>query len=147
MKLTTKGRYAVIAMIDIASQEDGCPVSLVDISLRHNISRPYLEQLFSRLKKKRLVHSVRGPGGGYCLVRPASEVNLLTIVRAVDESLSAMGCQNAGLSLGSSCTGKSDLCVTHDLWQELTNKICGWLSDISLEEACHRALQSSCQKK
>lgn len=126
MKLTTKGRYAVTAMLDLALHGSEGPVSLADISARQEISLSYLEQLFSRLRRQKLVVSVRGPGGGYRLSRPADDVYIAEVVDAVSESLDTTRCGNKG-----DCQN-GEKCLTHHLWSDLTDQIHQFLSDISL---------------
>ena len=126
MKLTSKGRYAVTAMLDLALHENQGPVTLAAISRRQNISLSYLEQLFTRLRKQGLVSSTRGPGGGYSLGRAAHEIPVAAVVTAVDESVDATRCGG----LGDCQDGKR--CLTHDLWTELSDQIYGFLSEISL---------------
>jgi len=129
MKLTTKGRYAVTAVLDLAFHEQGGPVSLADISLRQGISLSYLEQLFSRLRRNNVVASTRGPGGGYSLARPDSEISMAEIILAVDESYDATSCGGEG-----TCSGDSYQCLTHDLWTELSEEIHEFLNGIMLSE-------------
>ncbi|MEA1082264.1 Fe-S cluster assembly transcriptional regulator IscR [Marinobacter qingdaonensis] len=126
MKLTTKGRYAVTAMLDLALHGDQGPVSLADISARQQISLSYLEQLFSRLRRQQLVISVRGPGGGYRLSRDADEVYVAEVVDAVSESLDTTRCGNKG-----DCQ-HGEKCLTHHLWSDLSDQIHQFLSEISL---------------
>ncbi|HET8802640.1 MAG TPA: Fe-S cluster assembly transcriptional regulator IscR [Marinobacter sp.] len=126
MKLTTKGRYAVTAMLDLALHGDQGPVSLADISARQEISLSYLEQLFSRLRRQKLVVSIRGPGGGYRLSRGASEVFIAEVVDAVNESLDTTRCGNKG-----DCQN-GEKCLTHHLWSDLSDQIHQFLSEISL---------------
>ena len=141
MKLSTKGRYAVMAMVDLAKYETNKPVSLADIAGRQEISLSYLEQLFGRLRKGGLVKSVRGPGGGYMLSRIPAHVRISDIILAVDEPIEATRCKS-GSSLG--CTGTKSRCLTHDLWSELGNQIYMFLSSISLADVCEsRVLGSS----
>lgn len=126
MRLTTKGRFAVTAMLDIALREAAGPVTLAGISERHKISLSYLEQLFGKLRRRKLVTSVRGPGGGYCLTKPASEISVAQIILAVDEPLDA-----------TQCGGKENCiedtpCMTHDLWVSLNKTIFQYLSSIDL---------------
>ena len=128
MKLTTKGRYAVTAMLDIAYYDKGKPISLAEISSRQNISLSYLEQLFSRLKKKRLVESIKGPGGGYKLSKDASDIVISDVIQAVNDNLEA-----------TSCNGKANChnnrqCISHNLWEELGMEIKNFLSDVTLQE-------------
>jgi Rrf2 family iron-sulfur cluster assembly transcriptional regulator len=126
MRLTTKGRYAVTAMLDLALHRDEGPVTLADISRRQGISLSYLEQLFSRLRRQGLVESTRGPGGGYRLGRPADGIVVADIITAVDESVDATRC--GGLE---NCQGEQR-CLTHELWCELSDQIHQFLSGISL---------------
>lgn len=128
MKLTSKGRYAVTAMLDVALNSQQTPVPLADISERQGISLSYLEQLFSKLRKAGLVTSVRGPGGGYLLGAEAVDISIGMVIAAVDESVDATKCQ-----------GKGDCqhgirCLTHTLWNDLSSRIGGFLDGISLGE-------------
>ena len=126
MKLTTKGRYAVTAMLDLALHGDQGPVSLADISARQEISLSYLEQFFSRLRRQKLVVSIRGPGGGYRLSRPAAELYIAEVVDAVSESLDTTRCGNKG-----DCQN-GEKCLTHHLLSDLSDQIHQFLSEISL---------------
>lgn len=126
MKLTTKGRYAVTAMLDVALKPDSVPVTLADISERQGISLSYLEQLFSKLRKAGLVRSVRGPGGGYLLGRSADEINIAEVILAVNEVIDATRCK------GKANCDEGDACLTHNLWQQLSDQIETFLSEISL---------------
>jgi Rrf2 family iron-sulfur cluster assembly transcriptional regulator len=136
MRLSTKGRYAVMAMADLAAHEAGArPVSLADIAERQEISLSYLEQLFAKLRRGGLVNSVRGPGGGYRLSRPAGEIRVADIIVAVDEPISATRCR-AGSPKG--CTGSGQRCVTHDLWEELGRQIQVFLSSVSLGDVVEK---------
>ncbi|RCV87165.1 Fe-S cluster assembly transcriptional regulator IscR [Billgrantia montanilacus] len=126
MRLTTKGRYAVTAMLDLALNSDKGPTSLADISRRQEISLPYLEQLFARLRRAALVKSVRGPGGGYLLALPAEEISVSKVIDAVDESVDATRCQ------GLSDCQQGDTCLTHHLWCDLSEQIRGFLDGITL---------------
>lgn len=126
MRLTTKGRYAVTAMLDLALRADRGPVSLAEISGRQGISLSYLEQLFSRLRGNDLVSSVRGPGGGYRLSRDASQISVAQIIDAVNESVDATSCGGDG-----DCQ-QGEKCLTHDLWCLLSDKIHDYLGSISL---------------
>lgn len=128
MKLTSKGRYAVTAMLDVALHARKDPVSLSDISARQAISLSYLEQLFSRLRKERLVSSVRGPGGGYRLGREAGAISIGQVIRAVDETVDATKCQGAA-----DCQG-GERCLTHSLWHDLSERITVFLDSITLGE-------------
>jgi|TARA_B110000967_G_C18819949_1_gene528153 Rrf2 family iron-sulfur cluster assembly transcriptional regulator len=131
MKLTTKGRYAVMAMADLASFADEKPISLSEISLRQNISLSYLEQLFSKLKTKNLVKSVRGSNGGYILVKPASEIKISNIIFAVDETIKTLNC-NKEVKRG--CTHKNTKCITHNLWDDLEKHINSFFEKVKLED-------------
>ncbi|MBC6905715.1 Fe-S cluster assembly transcriptional regulator IscR [Saccharophagus sp. K07] len=126
MRLTTKGRYAVTAMLDLALHSSDGPVSLADISRRQEISLSYLEQLFAKLRQNDLVCSVRGPGGGYKLKRPLEEVFVAQIIDAVNESVDATNCGGAG-----NCQ-HGEVCLTHYLWSDLSEQIHQFLSSISL---------------
>ena len=129
MRLTTKGRYAVMAMVDLAKHSQGQPVALADIADRQGISLSYLEQLFAKLRRNELVNSVRGPGGGYLLARPAEATPISDIILAVDEPLRATRCA-PGSERG--CTGSATRCLTHDLWDELSEQIHLFLSSVTL---------------
>ena len=132
MKLTTKGRYAVTAMLDLALHFGDGPITLADIAQRQGISLSYLEQLFSRLRKKSLVASVRGPGGGYSLGREASSIYVGEVIIAVDENLDTTRCHGAH-----NCQN-NHRCLTHDLWTDLSNQIYNYLNRISLQELMDR---------
>ena len=131
MKLSTKGRYAVMAMADLARQCEGGPVALADIALRQEISLSYLEQLFGKLRKGAQVKSVRGPGGGYLLARDADQMKISDIIKAVDEPIQTMRC-TPGSPAG--CRTDDARCLTHDLWNELGNQIQLYLSSVSLAD-------------
>ena len=133
MRLSTKGRYAVMAMVDLASRSLGRPVALADIAQHLEISLSYLEQLFAKLRKGGLVRSVRGPGGGYLLSHPAEATRVSDIILAVDEPIRATRCM-PGSPMG--CTGDNGRCMTHDLWEELGNHIHLFLSSVSLADVC-----------
>ena len=135
MKLTTKGRYAVMAMADLAMFKDKGPISLTDISLRQNISLAYLEQLFIHLKDNRLVKSVRGVKGGYALERPASEIKLSNIFHAVNEEVKTLNCKKESKK---GCNNKSVKCITHNLWDKLDTHINGFFENVKLEELVKR---------
>lgn len=128
MRLTTKGRYAVTAMLDLAIHGQSKPVSLNDISGRQGISLSYLEQLFAKLRRADLVSSVRGPGGGYRLAHDGKEISIAQVVDAVNESMDATRCQGKG-----DCQ-EGDQCLTHYLWEDLSAKIHDFLSDISIAD-------------
>ena len=120
MKLTTKGRYAVMAMADLALYQNGKPVSLNDISLRQNISLSYLEQLFSKLKNGKLVKSIRGPSGGYILDKSPKDIKLSNIIFAVDEQVKTLNCKKDSKK---GCNVKSTKFITHNLWDDLESHI------------------------
>ncbi len=135
MKLTTKGRYAVSALADIAATGGEAPVALSDIALRQGISLSYLEQLFGKLRRAGLVESVRGVAGGYALTAPASQMRVADIVAAVDEEIRTTACA-AGSTVG--CKGTSARCLTHDLWDELGRQIEVFLNAVTLEDIIER---------
>ncbi|MES2605147.1 MAG: Fe-S cluster assembly transcriptional regulator IscR [Pseudomonadota bacterium] len=128
MRLTTKGRYAVTAMLDLSIHSSQGPVNLTEISQRQAISLSYLEQLFAKLRQRQLVSSVRGPGGGYRLARPEKEIHVAEIIDAVSESLDTTRCQGKG-----DCQ-QGETCLTHHLWQDLSDQIHNFLSNISLAD-------------
>ncbi|HEY4697326.1 MAG: Fe-S cluster assembly transcriptional regulator IscR [Betaproteobacteria bacterium RBG_16_56_24] len=129
MRLTTKGRFAVTAMVDMAMRGGRGPVTLATISERQHISLSYLEQLFGKLRRNNLVDSVRGPGGGYNLARPGNKISVADIVVAVDEPLDATKCGGKG-----NCHGENQQCITHDLWMGLNEKIFDYLKGITLQQ-------------
>lgn len=136
MRLSTKGRYAVMAMADLAGHEGANrPVSLAEIAKRQEISLSYLEQLFAKLRRGGLVTSVRGPGGGYRLSRTSAEVRIADIIMAVDEPITATRCR-PGSPKG--CTGTTSRCLTHDLWEELGRQIHVFLSSVSLADVVEK---------
>ncbi len=146
MKLSTKGRYAVMAMSDIAMQSGGKPVSLASIAERQQISQEYLEQLFGKLRKSGLVTSVRGPGGGYLLANEPDEIIVSSIVLAADEPLTVTRCQDGDAITG--CIG-GEKCVTHELWAALGRQIYGFLSSVSLGDVIGKrnlALEASIRR-
>lgn len=132
MKLTTKGRYAVTAMLDLALHESKGPISLADISKRQEISLSYLEQLFAKLRRAKLVGSVRGPGGGYHLGKVAGAISIAQVVDAVNESIDVTRCEGKG-----NCQ-KGDVCLTHHLWFDLSDQIHSFLNNISLGDLVAR---------
>jgi Rrf2 family iron-sulfur cluster assembly transcriptional regulator len=141
MKLSTKGRYAVMAMVDLATHSKGKPTTLADVADRQEISLSYLEQLFGHLRRGQLVTSVRGPGGGYLLAREPAEIRVADVIMAVDEPIKATRC-TPGSPAG--CHGGQQRCLTHDLWEELGNQIYLFLNSVSLEDvATRRVLGSS----
>ena len=128
MKLTSKGRYAVTALLDVAINSQAGPVPLADISERQDISLSYLEQLFAKLRKKNLVNSVRGPGGGYLLGKDAEKIAIGEVICAVNESIDATRCNG-----NADCQG-GERCLTHNLWQDLSDRIASFLNEITLGE-------------
>ncbi|MFA7096214.1 MAG: Fe-S cluster assembly transcription factor [Gammaproteobacteria bacterium] len=132
MRLSTKGRYAVTAMMDLAIHERYGPVTLADISQIQGISLSYLEQLFAHLRRRNLVEGTRGPGGGYRLARPASEITIAEIVTAVDERVDTTRCA------GQENCQEGERCLTHDLWAELSDQIYDFLNGITLAEFVER---------
>ena len=131
MKLNTKGRYAVMAMADIALNESIGPISLKEISIRQNISLPYLEQIFIKLKNKKLVRSSRGASGGYILGKPATDIKLSSIIFAVDEEVRMLNCKKTSKK---GCTNKTTKCITHNLWDQLDQHINGFFENIKLQD-------------
>ena len=132
MRLTTKGRYAVTAMLDLAIHHEEGPVTLADIAQRQGISLSYLEQLFSLLRKRGLVSSTRGPGGGYQLGKSARMIAVSDVISAVDESVDATRCGGK-----ENCQGE-ERCLTHDLWEDLSKRIHEFLDDIDLAQLVER---------
>ena len=131
MKLTSKGRYAVMALVDLARFDSINPVSLRDISLRQGISLDYLEQIFSKLKKNNIVKSIRGTQGGYVLNKNPNDIKLTNIFHAVDEKVKTVQCKKESKK---GCNGKSTKCLTHNLWDELENHINDFFEKKSLED-------------
>ena len=131
MRLTNKGRYAVMAMADLASNAKDWPISLTEISLRQNISLAYLEQIFSKLKSNKLVKSSRGAAGGYILDKPASEIKLSNIIYAVDEEVKTLNCKKNSKR---GCNNKSTKCITHNLWDQLDQHINGFFEKVKLQD-------------
>jgi Rrf2 family iron-sulfur cluster assembly transcriptional regulator len=132
MRLTTKGRYAVTSMLDLALHQDGGPISLSRISARQDISLSYLEQLFAQLRRQGLVQSVRGPGGGYHLGKDAELINIAAVIEAVNETTDATRCRGAG-----DCQ-KGETCLTHHLWTDLSDQIHNFLGTITLADLVER---------
>lgn len=143
MRLSTKGRYAVMAMVDLADEgRDAKPIALADIASRQDISLSYLEQLFSKLRRSGLVDSVRGPGGGYKLSDSSERIRISDIIFAVDEPIAATRCRGASAK---GCTGTNSRCVTHDLWEELGRQIHLFLHSITLQDVIDKkVLGRSC---
>ena len=135
MRLSAKGRYAVMAMVDLARQSTGAPVCLGDIAERQEISLPFLEQLFAKLRRSGLVKSVRGPGGGYLLAYHRDDTRIADIILAVDEPIHAVRCTPGSAS---GCRIDRSRCLTHDLWEELSNQIHLYLCSVSLGDVCER---------
>ena len=135
MKLTSKGRYAVMAMADLAKHNAKTPISLAEISLRQGISLSFLEQLFLRLKKNNLVLSSRGPNGGYILSKSPGEIKLSSIINAVDEKIKTVKCKKESKK---GCNGKSVKCITHDLWDDLENHINNFFEKNTLKDIVYR---------
>jgi len=131
MKLTTRGRYAVMAMADLASNANIGAISLTEISLRQNISLAYLEQIFIKLKNKKLVRSIRGATGGYILEKSASEIKLSHIISAVDEEVKMLNCKKSSKK---GCNNKSTKCITHNLWDELDQHINSFFEKVKLQD-------------
>ena len=131
MKLTNKGRYAVMAMADLACNAQDRPISLTEISLRQNISLAYLEQIFLKLKNNKLVRSSRGANGGYVLEKPASEIKLSNIIYAVDEEVKTLNCKKNSKK---GCNNKSTKCITHNLWDQLDQHIIGFFEKVKLQD-------------
>ena len=131
MKLTTKGRYAVMAMADLALYKDNGPISLSDISLRQNISLPYLEQIFIKLKDSNLVKSTRGAKGGYILEKPANDIKISNIISAVDEEVKMLNCKKESKK---GCNNKSTKCITHNLWDQLDQHINNFFEKVKLQD-------------
>ena len=132
MRLSTKGRYAVTAMMELAIRDEGYPVSLAEISQTQGISNSYLEQLFRTLSQNNLVYGTRGPRGGYRLSRPADEINIAEIIVAVDEKIDSRNCE------GRSDCQSGQACLTHELWEELSMRLQDYLSTITLGEYINR---------
>lgn len=128
MRLTTKGRFAVTAMVDLAIHSDGTPVTLAGVSERQLISLSYLEQLFGKLRRHGLVESVRGPGGGYCIAKSLDQISVAQIILAVDEPLDATKCGGKA-----NCKGNGP-CLTHNLWTDLTDQIYNYLESVTLDQ-------------
>ena len=140
MKLTSKGRYAVMAMADLAKNNVKEPTSLTKISLRQGISIAYLEQLFLKLRRNNLVKSVRGPSGGYVLARQPGEIKLLSIISAVDEKIKTVKCKKESKK---GCNGKSIKCITHNLWDDLENHINKFFEDNTLNDIIFKEVRNN----
>ena len=140
MKLTSKGRYAVMAMADLAKNNVTDPTSLTEISLRQGISVAYLEQLFLRLRKNNLVQSARGPSGGYMLTKPPEKIKLLSIISAVDEKIKTVKCKKESKK---GCNGKSIKCITHNLWDDLEVHINKFFENNTLTDILFKEVRNS----
>ena len=143
MKLTSKGRYAVMAMADLAKTNANEPINLTEISLRQGISISFLEQIFLKLKKNNLVESSRGPSGGYSLTKSPEEIKLSSIIKAVNEEVKTVGCKKESKK---GCTGKSIKCITHDLWDDLEKHINTFFENNTLKDIIFK-LNKSQQKE
>jgi len=140
MRLTTKGRFAVTAMIDLALRQNNGPVTLAAISQRQQISLSYLEQLFGKLRRHQLVESTRGPGGGYTLGRKAADISVADIILSVDEPIDATHC--AGKE---NCLGESGRCMTHELWTSLNQRMIEFLNSVNLQKLVDEQLDKGLQ--
>ena len=143
MKLTSKGRYAVMAMADLAKNYVKEPINLTEISLRQGISIDYLEQLFFKLRKNNLVQSARGPSGGYILSKSPEEIKLLSIISAVDEKIKTVKCRKESKK---GCNGKSIKCITHNLWDDLETHINKFFEDNTLNDILFREVRSNSEE-
>ena len=143
MKLTSKGRYAVMAMADLAKNNVKKPTNLTEISLRQGISIAYLEQLFLKLRKNNLVQSARGPSGGYVLSKPPGEIKLLSIIRAVDEKIKTVKCKKESKK---GCNGKSIKCITHNLWDDLETHINKFFEDNTLNDTLFKEVRNNSEE-
>ena len=135
MRLNSKGRYAVMAMADLAKYKGNKPINLTEISLRQGISLSFLEQLFSKLKKNNLVLSERGPGGGYILSKAPEDIKLSSIINAVDEKIKTLKCKKESKK---GCNGKSVKCITHNLWDDLETHINSFFEKNTLKDITHK---------
>ena len=140
MKLTSKGRYAVMAMADLAKNRVKVPTSLTEIALRQGISIAYLEQLFLKLRKNNLVQSSRGPSGGYVLSKSPGEIKLLSIISAVDEKIKTVKCRKESKK---ACNGKSIKCITHNLWDDLENHINKFFEENTLNDILFKEVRNN----
>jgi len=143
MKLTSRGRYAVMAMADLAKNRVKEPTSLTEISLRQGISISYLEQLFLKLRKNDLVESSRGPSGGYVLSKPPEKIKLLSIIRAVDEKIKTVKCKKESKK---GCNGKSIKCITHNLWDDLETHINKFFEDNTLNDILYKEVRNNSEE-
>ena len=145
MKLTTKGRFAVTAVLDIALRQAAGPVSLAAISTRQKISLSYLEQLFGKLRRHALVDSMRGPGGGYKLARPTHRITVADVIAAVDEPIDATSCAGKH-NCGTGANGRSGQCMTHELWASLNQTMVNYLGSVSIADLAAKEQQRGQQK-
>ena len=143
MKLTSRGRYAVMAMADLAKNYINEPTSLSEISIRQGISLSFLEQLFLGLKKNNLVKSARGPSGGYVLSKPRGDIKLLSIIRAVDEKIKTVKCRKESKK---GCNGKSIKCITHNLWDDLEIHISKFFEDNTLNDILFKEVRNKSEE-
>ena len=143
MKLTSKGRYAVMAMADLAKNNVKEPISLTEISLRQGISISFLEQLFLKLRKNNLVQSVRGPSGGYVLTKTPEQIKLLSIIDAVDEKIKTVKCRKESKK---SCNGKSIKCITHNLWDDLETHISKFFESNTLNDILFKEIRNNSEE-
>ncbi|NDF11263.1 MAG: Rrf2 family transcriptional regulator [Proteobacteria bacterium] len=143
MMLTTKGRYSVMAMVDLAKDKNGGPIALADIAERQDIALTYLEQIFARLKKEGLVRAFRGPGGGYMLTRSPEEIFISDIISAVDEKIKMTRCDH---NPAKGCMSHKVRCLTHDLWDGLGNQIFNYLRSVSLADVVNRRTNVGVQR-
>ena len=143
MKLTSKGRYAVMAMADLAKNYVQEPTSLTEISLRQGISISFLEQLFLKLRKNNLVQSARGPSGGYVLTKPPGQIKLLSIINAVDEKIKTVKCRKESKK---GCNGKSIKCITHNLWDDLETHINKFFEENSLNDILFKEVRNKSEE-
>jgi Rrf2 family transcriptional regulator, iron-sulfur cluster assembly transcription factor len=140
MRLTTKGRFAVTAMLDVALRQERGPVSLAAISERQKISLSYLEQLFGKLRRHELVDSMRGPGGGYTLARPMDKITVADVIYAVDEPLDATNCAGKQ-NCETGTNGRNGQCMTHELWEALNHKMVDYLDSVSIADLVEKERQ------
>ena len=146
MRLTTKGRFAVTAMVDLGMRHGSGPVTLAEISQRQKISLSYLEQLFGKLRRRALVDSVRGPGGGYCLAKDLAQISVADIILAVDEPIDATQCGGKENCHGGVDEERGSRCMTHDLWATLNAKMVDYLDSVSLKDLVDQQKHKNVEK-